>query len=189
METAIWVYEKNSSRRRGKKDICQNCNEEFTQRLKGKKIYCSQKCKYESFIREVVVKCSNCGKDVRKKASKLKNSKHGFYFCDRKCKEEAQSLEGNCLEIRPSHYGTGNGIHTYREKMKKEIKLGCVCCKEKTIYLLVVHHIDGDRTHNEKDNLEVTCCNCHIKRHLKQIEGQWKYDPHFLTPRELLYKF
>ena len=27
--------------------------------------------------------------------------------------------------------------------------------------LTEVHHVDGDRTNNEVDNLQLLCCNCH----------------------------
>lgn len=46
-------------------------------------------------------------------------------------------------------------------------KLGHVCdnCKmtewENTTIPLELHHIDGDRTNNKIDNLQLLCCNCH----------------------------
>lgn len=46
-------------------------------------------------------------------------------------------------------------------------KLGSVCsCCKRTIWLekpipLELHHIDGDRTNNTEENLELLCPNCH----------------------------
>lgn len=33
---------------------------------------------------------------------------------------------------------------------------------------LEVHHLDGDRTNNDLDNLELLCCNCHA------LTGNWR---------------
>ena len=55
--------------------------------------------------------------------------------------------------------------------MKEEIKLGCIDCSNKTEYILTVHHKDGIRQNNKKENLEVVCSNCHIKRHLYKNEN------------------
>ena len=128
----------------------------------------------------------NYGKNVEKKISQLKKAKHGFYFCNRDCKEEAQKLGGKCPQIRPAHFGTGTGVHSYRSAMKEEIKAGCIDCFNKTEYLLVVHHKDGDRQNNKKENLEVVCRNCHIKRHLYLKNGEWCFWSSSLTPREML---
>ena len=41
----------------------------------------------------------------------------------------------------------------------------CEICKNSTwlnnLIPLEVHHIDGDRTNNELNNLQLLCCNCH----------------------------
>jgi len=150
------------------------------------KKYCSKKCHEKSCKNRIIVKCANCGKEIERTPSKLKLARHGFSFCNRKCKEEAQKLGGKCPEIRPAHFGTGNGEHHYRELMQQEIKLGCVDCFNKTIYMLVVHHIDGNRKNNVKENLEVVCKNCHAKRHFKIKEEKWSFWSASLTPREML---
>ena len=161
-------------RRRGKKCKCENCGKEFIGRINetnGIRKCCSRKCSHEIRMIRTEVECFNCGKKIIRQTSKLKLAKHGYYFCSRKCKEFSQSLEGNCSEIRPPHYK--NGRYSYKNKMRQELKLGCIDCKEKRKYMLVVHHIDGDRENNVKKNLEVVCCNCHVKRHLKKTDGKF----------------
>jgi len=121
----------------------------------------------------------------------MKNSKHGFHFCSRKCKEQSQSMDGNCPEIRPSHYGTSNGKEVYLNLIKKAECPTCVGCSEGAIYLLNVHHINGNRLDNPRDgsNFEIVCANCHKKRHLKQRDdGTWFYWTASLTPRNILSK-
>jgi hypothetical protein len=117
-----------------------------------------------------------------------KSSRHGYYFCSRKCKEFAQSLEANFEELRPDFYKDGARID-YRKKCSALIEKGCINCDESKIYKLVIHHKDGDRKNNMFSNLEVVCHNCHIVRHLKKKgDAGWVYDPHALTPRRAIKK-
>jgi hypothetical protein len=87
--------------------------------------------------------------------------------------------------IRPSHYGTGSC--KYRNYSQKEIADGCMC-GEKRPYALLIHHIDGNRKNNKKENLEVVCGTCHLLRHLKEVNGEWQYDFRALTPRDKIEK-
>lgn len=175
-------------KRKAEKHTCEQCGREFLRRKKvlRPKKYCSKNCHDVSRKNRIIVQCSNCGKDIERTVSKLALPKHGFYFCDRACKEEAQKLGGKCPEIRPAHFGTGTGEYNYRELMKEELKLGCVDCSNKLQYILTVHHKDGIRQNNEKDNLEVVCANCHMKRHLYLKDGEWCFWSAVLTPREML---
>ena len=177
-------------KRKAEYHSCEYCGKEFLRRKNASrpKKYCCKKCHEISRKNRIIVQCSNCGKDIEKKVSQLKNAKHGFYFCNRKCKEEAQKLGGNCPSIRPSHFGTGTGEHSYRDKMKKELMLGCIDCGIKEDYLLLVHHKDGNRQNNKKENLEVVCRNCHAKRHLYLKDGKWCFHTASITPRDILLK-
>ncbi len=44
----------------------------------------------------------------------------------------------------------------------------CERCKYSNTKILVVHHKDRDRTHNDLDNLELICPNCHHKEHYSE---------------------
>lgn len=168
------------------KSSCIDCGCDIYARPTVNKIRCRE-ClyKHNSSVGRIEVKCGHCSKIITKRKSSLRNSKHKIYFCDRHCKESAQSLAGGCNVIRPSHYGLSNGKHLWSILVRNAD--GCSCCKETKKYLLVVHHIDGDRENNVENNLEVICANCHMKRHLKLDEnGNWLYDSKVLTPREMI---
>ncbi len=47
----------------------------------------------------------------------------------------------------------------------------CEKCGYKKFEILQVHHIDRDRNHNELDNLELICPNCHYEEHL--LKNSW----------------
>lgn len=167
---------------------CVECGCDIFHRPNKTKLRC-RKCfyKFHSESGRVRVICSHCGKHFLKRKSSLDSSKNSLYFCTRKCKDTAQSLAGNCDKIRPSHYGTSKGKHLWGVLIKKATK--CESCPETKKYLFQIHHKDGNRENNIEENLEVVCCNCHAKRHLKLNEdNQWCYDTDFLTPRDMINK-
>ena len=180
----LYVYD-GSKKRKAKEVECIFCKNIFLTRINGNQKYCSHNCRYEhlkSF--RVETPCYNCGKITYRNNAQLKTSKHGVYFCSRKCKDFSQSLVGNCEQIRPDHYGFSV------TRLKKEdiiyrygVEQKCVGCAEKSPYLLCVHHIDGNSKNNIESNLEIVCGNCHIKRHLKNIDGCWVYNSKVLTDR------
>lgn len=177
-------------KRKAEKHNCEQCGKEFLRRKNASrpKKYCSKKCHEVSRRKRTIVKCTNCGKDVEKKTSQLKNAKHGFHFCNRKCKEEAQKLGGKCPKIRPAHFGTSKGRETYRKLIANAKNPICEECQENTIYLLQVHHKDGDKNNNIESNFEIVCSNCHVKRHLKFNGDRWIFSTKSLTPRNMLSK-
>ena len=183
----IWIHQNgDKNRRRGKKVNCKQCNTEFIIRLKSDIQYCSLKCMGLASQNRVQLNCENCGQEFWKTESKLKLSKHKKYFCSRKCKDFAQSFRGSCQEIRPSHYSDLDNPSNPQNLIKWSNDPKCVDCKESRIYLLNIHHIDGNRENNQKKNLEIVCCNCHTKRHLRMTDNGWVIDFKELTDRKLL---
>lgn len=152
--------------------------------LLDKTTYCSRECSDKHHSVKVEVSCTQCGKILKRTPSQMAGSKHGLYFCNRECKELAQSLTGNCDEIRPSHYG--NGYTEYRNHVVID---KCVGCGDDRICILIVHHVDGNRKNGSRENLEVVCPSCHALRHMKLIDGTWRHYPQVLTPRELIMGF
>lgn len=185
----IVSFIESGHKRRGEEIACKACGKIFTRRLKpiqGRmpQECCSSKCSGKLKQIRIPNTCQQCGNTINRKPSDFKRSKHGAYFCDRLCKEKSQSLDGKCSRIRPSHYKDGSS--EYRNRMKSELAKGCVDCKEMRLYILVIHHKDGNRKNGSKDNLEVVCNNCHIKRHLFFNGETWIYNNKFLTPRNML---
>ena len=166
---------------------CKFCNKEFPTRKSKPRSYCSPDCAHKSKRRSEGVICSQCGDSFEKKPSSLANSKSGLYFCTRACKDEAQRI-GGIKEIMPPHYGTSEGRDVYRNLIKNTENPKCVGCGESSVYLLCVHHIDGNHDNNDIANIEIVCGNCHIKRHLRFDDSinEWIYSTVSLTPREKL---
>ena len=187
----IVYFVENGRKRKGEKIACEFCDTEFVRRIKpypgrSKKKYCTRRCAAEAKQKRLAVQCYVCNTQVERRESAVKKSRNGFFFCGRKCKDFAQSLEGNCKAIQPDHYGTGTGEHSYRERCKKKFLKGCVGCDEKKRYKLLVHHIDGSRQNNVMSNLEVVCYNCHAVRHLKKVNGKWVFCTSARTPRKMI---
>jgi len=188
MSDVVYFIE-SGRKRKGEKVECLVCGIQFARRIKPQKGHkpqetCSKECRGILARKRTQVICENCGRTIERSASKLLCSKHSVYFCDRKCKDAAQKI-GGCEKIQPPHYGTGNGKYNYRERCSEKLSNGCECgVKEQ--YKLIVHHKDGNRENNVDDNLEAVCANCHIKRHLKLVDGVWMFSYQYLTPRELL---
>lgn len=145
------------------KVACKTCNELFWKPKRfykrSKNHFCSRKCCNAAKQNRVIVICTFCSSEVTKTRSRLRNSRSGFFFCDRVCKEKAQSLVGDCKAIQPNHYGTGNGKYSYRERAIKNFGNVCELCKWDGP--IEVHHIDGNRANNKLQNLCVLCPNCH----------------------------
>ena len=100
-----------------------------------------------------------------------------------------QTLDCPNAPALPKHYGTSDGRSAnYRRRASSKLKIENGCgCGEKRKYLLMIHHIDGNRANNVQENLECVCGNCHIIRHLILTkDGQWEYKSNALTPRELI---
>lgn len=178
--------ELDGKKRRLYPQACLTCGKVFYARKDTGAVFCSRPCRYrrDSVVNRETVSCWTCKKVFTRKKSSVRKALHGIHFCSRACKDFAQSIEGGCKEIRPGHYS--NGKASYRRRNRQRLSDGCVDCGEKRLWLLQVHHIDGDRMNNDHANLEVLCSNDHCKRHLRFNGKRWLRDNRALTPRELL---
>jgi hypothetical protein len=158
--------------------VCEQCGGEFFAPLKAKAKYCSVSCFRLRPKKQTELVCAVCSKQFTRRASSVKNATHGIVFCSRVCKDKGQSISFGCKELWPPHYGSSN---EYRNKVSLD---ECIGCGETRKFLLLVHHIDGNRRHNTKSNLECVCANCHVIRHLRFVDGEWLYWTKVLTPRE-----
>lgn len=151
--------------------ICEYCKENFIVEMRyvrrGQGKYCNLKCSGaahgEKVKGELNTHCSWCNKLYHKKPSTKKLSKSGLYFCSRKCKDEAQKIDG-LKELHLPHYN--NGSTNYRTKALREYLNECKRCGWKQVpKILQVHHIDENRSNNDITNLEILCPNCHAEHH------------------------
>lgn len=149
--------------------ICLNCSKNFS--IKRKQLFCSRICYIEYKSKNSInieMNCNFCNKIFYKKPSSLKNSKSGFYFCCRNCKDSAQRLNG-IKAIQPKHYGSGSS--SYRIRALNEFNPICNRCGySEDDRMLDVHHLDNNRLNNDLSNLEVLCVWCHAQ----ETRKNWK---------------
>lgn len=161
--------------------VCLSCKNSFSPPLKewkrGGGKYCSKQCSYKRIRTKTLKKpnhtCALCSLEFYRKESTKKNSRSGLYFCSRKCKEFAQSLNGNFTAIQPSHYGTcGENSSDYRLIAFRNLEAVCTRCKyNRYKSVLVVHHKNRNREDNSLDNLEILCPTCHAEEHYLAHDG------------------
>lgn len=182
----LFYIEKSSGKKRyGIATECEYCNRIFLARNSFKNVVvCSNFCGNAKKKKEIKVSCAWCEKEIVKNPSKLNNSKHGLHFCNRKCKENAQSI-GGIEQIQPNHYKDGSA--SYSTRAFRHYGCKCVDCDITMKTFLEVHHIDGNRKNGKLENLEVVCYIHHMLRHMmKNEKNNWIVDFHFLTPRDKL---
>lgn len=116
--------------------------------------------------------CKTCGKDITKYSRDLKRNENNY--CSRECYDSRR--KENLKRLKRS------------TKFYQELLETTPCkCGVSDVYLLQIHHIDGNHNNNYPENLEIVCANCHVKRHLKYDEsGKLVYHPKSLTDRSLL---
>lgn len=180
-----WAIYGGDKRRLYRDADCQVCGSAtWSKKSKlGKRKFCSQRCAglgqrdYETF------ECANCGKSFERNVGKARNSKSGYSFCSRTCKDIANRIDG-IKAIHPPHFGLGNGLYDYRERALKAYGSRCTDTDcpiqnagiEIPERMIDVHHIDSDRSNNSIENLEVVCVWCHAVRTRKANE--WKVFGH-----------
>ena len=163
---------------------CEYCSENFEAPLyehrRGYAKYCSKPCLGRALSKKLAKKnppnttCSGCGSEFYRAPSKLKQAKHGYMFCSRRCKEAAQTIGSATAiaAIMPAHYGDASA--NYRAKALVHHGPKCKRCGyDNIVHILQVHHVDRDRRNNDVENLEVLCPNCHMEEHFLAGDGAW----------------
>lgn len=140
-------------------------------RRDNRKHYVCPQCKKEAREQEKnFLTCDFCGAEFLRQASKTQ-TKSGFHFCCRECKDKAQSISSGTdfKKIRPKHYGTS--LKDYRKKALRAFVHECaVCGYNEDVDVLEVHHIDEDRDNNSLENLVILCPLCHKKLTTKKYK-------------------
>lgn len=159
---------------------CNHCRKEFFVKMKevkrGNGKFCSRTCsgarRKGIKLTKPNVKCRYCGIPFYKNSSKKKCSKHGIFFCTRKCKDLGQRVKSNIKEIQPPHYKSGESDYKKIAKANKVLKCNR-CSYDKIPEILEVHHLDRNRNNNNLSNLEIICPNCHQEDHFFKKDGRY----------------
>ena len=171
----LFIYE-GIKKREALKVKCDYCNKEYLKAKrfikKGRKNFCCRKCHSEGTKKpRIKLKCDHCNKEYEVLKSRLKNSKSGYHFCSRECKDLAQRIGNGLIKMWPDHYKNGE-YADYRKLAFENYKHECeLCGYNEHIELLHVHHIDKNRKNNlNVDNLIILCPTCHWSLTMKLAE-------------------
>jgi len=143
--------------------FCLVCNKPIYKRpsqivLNHGRVFCSSNCYGFSCRQERP--CPICGKPI---LAGLKKK-----TCSRTCANK------NRVGVKYNLFRKKDKVKSYKSlKLRLLFKRGNVCerCGYNRYEILQVHHKDRDRTHNDLDNLELICPNCHYEEHL--LEKSW----------------
>lgn len=166
-------------RRRAIKKTCALCNESYLERASRSRPskFCSPKCRQEASKKRVKAECAECGKEFYITLSKAKHAKSGYNFCTRKCKDLSQRVGSKLDAMLPKHYGTASRSRDVYRRIYKETrfveKIVCERCGYCEFECGVdIHHRDGNKSNNQKENLVALCSPCHRALHY----GYWVLD-------------
>jgi len=92
----------------------------------------------------------------------------GFYGVNRSCICRVMKKMG--IPRRPrARFGKWNGMYKHGKRSRLYLKIvcreRCAECESRNKDELVVHHKDGDRDNNRRENLLVVCRGCHNRIH------------------------
>lgn len=153
---------------------CKICSKEFYAKphwlKQGWGKYCSLKCSKIGRRNGEYRKCHICGKKAYKNKKALERSKSGKFFCGKSCQTKWRNSE---VFSGPRHVNWKGGASVnYREILdRNNVPKICRLCGTKDERVLIVHHLDKNRTNNIPENLIRLCCNCHfLIHHYKEEE-------------------
>lgn len=104
-------------------------------------------CKYD------IIKCSYCGKEIKRLKSALKTSS-GYNYCSKECGNRHKNESTKILD------GSVNYRRTAFELQEHKC---AICGWDEDERVLEVHHIDENRNNNFNSNLIILCPICHKK--------------------------
>ena len=112
--------------------------------------------------KKTIHKCLNCGKEFEHSSSSRNK------FCSNKCQGEFKKNEKIKDWLKNPEKFNGSWSYGFIKKyLLEKNEYRCQKCGwgEKNIYTntipLEIHHIDGDCTNNNEENLQLLCPNCH----------------------------
>ena len=145
---------------------CFNCGKHFQRAVSTRKQamqrgkstpFCSKECSEVLQNTKITLKCSYCGKRIKRPNAEVLKSKTRRFFCSSKCSASV-TLNGGELKL------------DYRKIAFKFKEKKCQECGYENEHALEVHHIDKDRKNNSKENLHIVCANCHTLIHKNKLK-------------------
>lgn len=152
----------------------------------------------EGYIRNPNTACLICSKPIYRRPNELIRN-NGHVFCSivcygKFCRKEKPCLVCGTLIMARFNKKTCSRACANKHREGIKYKMGhphdkvvytqglkfrllkqrggnCERCNYSKTEILVVHHKDRDRTHNDLDNLELICPNCHYEEHY--LEKSW----------------
>lgn len=143
---------------RGSKDVRSSCPE----------------CSKENLLKKSIeLECDYCRKKFFRSPSKA-ITKSNLHFCCRDCKDKAQRIENNYIEMWPDHYKGGSQTQYRQLAFRNYIHECSNCGWDEDEDILEVHHIDENRENNRLENLMILCPTCHRKltSHKYRLDGK-----------------
>lgn len=146
---------------------CKMCGKDFyikpNRQKRGWGDYCSNACKYRGMFKGSLFTCATCGAKIYRTPTQVRKSNGGVFFCNKSCHAKAKNAFWPSGE---KHFNWKGGEHAYRQMMLNRVKQPvCEDCGITDLRVLIVHHIDHDRRHNQPENLRWLCRNCHYLVH------------------------
>jgi hypothetical protein len=120
--------------------------------LKRKRHFCNKECL--SLGRRASLVCEVCNTPFSRPLSGKKTKR---VFCSKSCSNGRKKTKG-------TNYSSAAALRT--AYLKHDLLISYNRCGWDSIpHILQTHHIDGNRSHNTMDNIEVLCPNCHAIEH------------------------
>lgn len=152
----------------------------------------------EQYKRKPNTICGVCNKPIYRKPSQIKRNK-GQVFCSMDCYGISQRKEKPCLVCKKmimskfnkktcsrscsNIYRAGikykigrpkdnaKTIRIIKSRLIKERGKKCELCGYNKQEILQIHHKDRNKNHNDLENLELICPNCHYEEHF--LKKSW----------------
>lgn len=155
--------------------FCRQCQTKFYAKpnwiARGWGKFCSRKCSSLANRKGEIRNCEHCGQEVYKSRKEISRSKSKKLFCSKKC--SLSWLAGQYKEDKHPNWLGGRSVYKtkYENNLEKQgLEPQCLRCQKIDKRILVVHHIDGNRSNNKLNNLTCLCRNCHFLVHIYETE-------------------
>ena len=164
----------HNARKKQKEIICIECGKHFSVQEYRDAKFCSQECKIKHQTTELAnVKCTNCGKEFKRKPSKINENN----FCCKKCADEYNKGENHYEWKDYLHIeGRKDALRKWGKSVKKRDNYVCQKCGSTDKSIIQAHHIipkskDHSCEFDESNGISL-CIYCHYKEHEGDINAQ-----------------